>query len=35
MIFFKEDNVTEVARFDLFDDAGNPTMDAVFERTRV
>jgi len=35
MIFFKEDNSTEVARFDLFDDAGNPTMDAVFERTRV
>jgi hypothetical protein len=35
MIFFKEDNATEVARFDLFDDAGNPTMDAVFERTRV
>lgn len=35
MIFFKEDNITEVARFDLFDDAGNPTMDAVFERARV
>lgn len=34
MIFYKEDNSTEVARFDLFDDAGNPTMDAVFERTR-
>lgn len=35
MIFYKEDNSTEVARFNLFDDAGNPTMDAVFERTRV
>ena len=35
MVFFKEDNTTEVARFDLFDDAGNPTMDAVFERVKV
>lgn len=35
MIFYKEDNSTEVARFDLFDDAGNPTMDAVFERVKV
>lgn len=35
MVFFKEDNITEVARFDLFDDAGNPTMDAVFERVKV
>lgn len=35
MIFFKEDNSTEVARFNLFDDAGNPTMDAVFERIKV
>lgn len=34
MVFYKEDNSTEVARFDLYDDAGNPTMDAVFERTR-
>ena len=35
MIFYKEDNSTEVARFDLFDDAGNPTMDSVFERVKV
>lgn len=34
MIFFKDDNVTEIARFDLLDDAGNPTMDAVFERIK-
>lgn len=35
MIFYKADNVTEVARFDLFDDLGTPTMDAVFERVKV
>lgn len=35
MIFYKDDNSTEVARFNLFDDAGNPTMDAVFERVKV
>ena len=35
MIFYASDNVTEVARFDLFDDVGSPTMDAVFERTKV
>lgn len=35
MVFYKDDNVTEIARFDLFDDAGTPTMDAVFERTKV
>lgn len=35
MIFYKEDNVTEVARFDLFDNNGNPTMDAVFDRVKV
>jgi hypothetical protein len=35
MIFYREDNSTEVARFNLFDDAGNPTMDAVFERVKV
>lgn len=35
MLFYKEDNTTEIARFDLFDDAGNPTMDAVFERVKV
>jgi uncharacterized protein YoxC len=35
MIFYKEDNVTEVARFDLFDENGNPTMDAVFDRVKL
>ena len=35
MIFYKDDNTTEVVRFDLFDDAGNPTVDAVFERVKV
>ena len=35
MIFYKDDNSTEVVRFNLFDDAGNPTMDAVFERVKV
>lgn len=34
MIFYKEDNVTEVARFDLYDENGLPTSDAVFERVR-
>lgn len=35
MQFFKDDNATLVVEFDLFDDAGNPTMDAVFERRKV
>lgn len=35
MIFYKEDNATEVARFNLFDESGNPTMDSPFERRRV
>lgn len=35
MIFYKDDNVTEVVRFNLFDDVGAPSMDAVFERTKV
>ena len=35
MIFYKDDNVTEVVRFNLFDDTGNPSMDAVFERVKV
>jgi hypothetical protein len=34
MIFYRDDNVTEIARFDLFDDTGTPTMDAVFERVK-
>lgn len=35
MIFYKDDNVTEVVRFNLFDDTGSPSMDAVFQRTKV
>jgi hypothetical protein len=35
MIFYKDDNVTEVVRFNLLDDAGNPSIDAVFERLKV
>lgn len=35
MIFYKDDNVTEVVRFNLFDDVGAPSMDAVFERTKI
>ena len=35
MKFYREDNVTLVATFDLFDDLGAPSMDSVFERVRV
>lgn len=35
MIFFKADNVTEIARFNLLDDSGNLSVDAVFERVKV
>ena len=35
MIFFREDNLTEVARFNLFDDTGTASEDSVFERVRV
>jgi hypothetical protein len=35
MIFYEDDNLTEVARFNLFDSAGNPTMENVYERQRV
>lgn len=34
MVLYKEDNVTEVARFNLYDDVGSPSMDAVFQRTK-
>lgn len=34
MIFYKEDGTTEVTRFDLFDENGVPTTDAVFERRK-
>jgi hypothetical protein len=37
MIFYEDDNVTEVARFDLYDRFGNPSIvgDEIFERERV
>ena len=35
MKFYKEDNVTLVATFDLYDDNGVPSMDPVFERVKV
>lgn len=34
MIFYKDDNTTEIARFNLKDSAGNAAVDAVFERLR-
>ena len=35
MIFYKEDNITEVMRFNLFDASGNPAMTDVLKRERV
>jgi hypothetical protein len=35
MIFYKADNITEVARFDLTDINSNPAMTNVYQRTRV
>lgn len=35
MIFYKDDNVTEVARFDLSDNKGTPSFLSVFLRKRV
>ena len=35
MSFYAEDNTTLVAQFDLFDDLGAPSSDAVFERVKV
>lgn len=35
MIFYAEDNVTEVARFNLFDSTGTPSLTNVFQRQRV
>ena len=34
MIFYKDDNITEIARFDLTDATGQPTNTNVFERVR-
>lgn len=35
MIFYKSDNVTEVARFNLYNDINQPAMEHVFRRNRV
>ncbi len=35
MIFYDEDNTTEIARFNLYDSAGQPATQNVFERRRV
>lgn len=35
MIFYKDDNSTEIARFNLFDEDGNPSMTDVIERRKV
>lgn len=35
MIFYTDDNITEIARFDLSDDTGTPTMTEPYKRVRV
>ena len=35
MVFYEDDNVTEIARYDLKDRDGNASIDEIFERTRV
>ena len=35
MIFYKEDNATEIARYNLTDENGSPSTTSVFERTKV
>jgi len=35
MVFFSADNLTEIARFNLYDANGNPTMANVMTRTRI
>ena len=35
MIFYEDDNVTEIARYDLKDKSGSPSIESVFERVRV
>jgi hypothetical protein len=34
MVFYAADNITEIARFDLFDSGGSPASDNVYERRR-
>lgn len=35
MVFYKSDNITEIARFDLFDMNGSPSVDLIYKRERV
>ena len=35
MLFYADDNTTEIARFDLFDSNDNPASENIFERKRV
>jgi hypothetical protein len=35
MIFFQDDNTTEIAKYDLFDRNGNPSITELFERKLV
>ncbi|MAF25689.1 hypothetical protein CL634_08985 [bacterium] len=35
MIFYKEDNTTELTRFNLFDENDNPSVKSVFSRVKV
>lgn len=35
MVFYEDDNVTEIARYDLKDRDGNASITEIFERTRV
>ncbi len=35
MIFYKPDNATEIARFNLFDADGNPAIDNIYKREKV
>lgn len=35
MVFYQDDNATEIARFDLFDRNGNKSIDELFERRLV
>lgn len=35
MTFYKADNVTMIAQFNLFDDTGSPSNDGVFQRVKI
>lgn len=35
MTFYSDDNETEIAKFDMADDRGRPSVEAIFERTRL